>query len=123
MKLTTVEELLLMWEKDSFINEDMIGKESLKVPQLHSKYSNFLINHNLLAKKLHFDLVDLKAKKFSWYMGAIPKEELDELGWTHYYNPTKMKVDIPPLLDRDQDIINLSLNQNNHSLVLNHKWE
>ena len=46
-----LEKIQEMWEKDSKIDDIMLDKASLKIPQLHQKYLTLLNNNRLLRKK------------------------------------------------------------------------
>ena len=116
-KTTTIEGLMDEWSRDSIIEEMMAGKKSLEISVLHNKYCTFLINHNLISRKLGFDIQDLKAKKFLYYQNKLDDGELKELGWPRYYN-TLMKADIPPVMDSDKDIINMNLKKIMHEEIV-----
>ena len=120
MRLTNIQDLMDSWEKDSIIDETKVGVASLNIPRLHSKYSNYLINHNLIAKKLQYDLSELRSRKFLYYTGQIPKDELDALGWEPYHNPKNkiMKTDAAPYLDTDKDIKELTLKKLAHDEIV-----
>ena len=42
----TMEEIMEAWSNDSNIDRTELGEESLKIPQLHSKYYKMLIWRN-----------------------------------------------------------------------------
>ena len=46
----SIETILKLWEKDSIIDSLEPGKELLRIPILHSKYLNLLIEFNLKCK-------------------------------------------------------------------------
>ena len=47
-----LEQIQEMWEKDSRIDPDNLHDESLKIPQLHSKYYTLYNTITLLEKQL-----------------------------------------------------------------------
>ena len=49
-----INEIQSMWKDDSFVDPDNLHLESLKIPQLHSKY--YEIFNNVLLLHLHFKL-------------------------------------------------------------------
>lgn len=97
------DELIQEWEKDCVIDSTELGKESLRIPQLHSKY----LKEFYLAKSLHAKLTaDYKLMlklKHQYYQGILSKEELEEHGWEP--QPLKiLKSDIPVYLESDVDL-------------------
>lgn len=101
MKLETIQE---EWKKDSVIDEMNISEESLKVPQLHSKYYEMYIReYQLLVKmksahKLHEKL------KSEYYSGELDLETLKEKGWEPF--PKRiLKSDLQNYLDTDRELI------------------
>jgi hypothetical protein len=97
------DELITEWEKDSDIDRTEIGKESLRIPQLHSKY----LKEFYLAKSMHAKLsADYKLMyklKHQYYQGILSKEELEQHGW----NPQPLKIlksDIPVYMESDLDL-------------------
>lgn len=116
-KTTTVEKLMEEWAEDATIPEMMAGKKSLEIPKLHSKYCTYLINHNLISKKLQFDVQDLKAKKFMYYTGKMPEDELVKLGWQRWYNPV-LKADVNSYMDTDRELIDMNLKKVMHEEIV-----
>ena len=57
-----LEQIQEMWERDSFIDPDNLHDESLKIPQLHSKYYTIYNTITLLREKAResFNRVRLK---------------------------------------------------------------
>lgn len=97
------EELITEWEKDSEIDRTELGKESLRIPQLHSKY----LKEFYLAKSMHAKLTaDYRVMyklKHQYYQGILSKEELEQHGWDP--QPLKiLKSDIPVYMDSDVDL-------------------
>lgn len=94
------EELIQEWEKDSVIDSTELGKESLRIPQLHSKYlKEFYMAKTLLAK-LTQEYKSLYKLRYQYYQGILPKEDLDQHGWDP--QPLKiLKSDIPVYIESD----------------------
>jgi hypothetical protein len=100
------DELIVEWEKDSEIDKTELGKESLRIPQLHSKY----LKEFYLAKSMHVKLTnDFKTMyklKHQYFQGILSKEELEEHGWDP--QPLKiLKSDISMYIDSDTDLQNI----------------
>lgn len=94
------EELIQEWEKDSVIDSTELGKESLRIPQLHSKYlKEFYMAKTLLAK-ITQEYKSLYKLRYQYYQGILPKEDLDQYGWAP--QPLKiLKSDIPIYIESD----------------------
>ncbi len=94
------DEIILEWEKDSVIDNTELGKESLKIPQLHSKYlKEFYLAKSMLTK-LNHDYKALYRLRYQYYQGLLSKEDLDEHGWEP--QPLKIiKSDLPVYLESD----------------------
>jgi hypothetical protein len=99
-----LEEIQSLWEKDSVIDRSELGEESLKIPQLHSKYYKIYSDERMSLRKLDYQYINLKIQKYSYYYGSMSEEELKERGWEP--NPLKiLKSDIPMYIESDSDII------------------
>ena len=97
------DELVIEWERDSDIDKTELGKESLRIPQLHSKYLKELFLAKSTLTKLNGDFKKLYKLKHQYYLGILSQEELEEHGWTP--QPLKiLKVDIPIYLESDNDL-------------------
>jgi hypothetical protein len=90
-------------EKDLKLDETQLDTESLKTPQLHSKYLNFLLDEKLKLAKLEHEYKSLRKKKWLYYTGKISQEELEEEGWEPF-ELTILKTDLDKFLDSDQDL-------------------
>ena len=82
-----------MWEKDSKIDDVMLDKASLAIPQLHQKYLNLLSEFTLLSKKATQQLKSAQHSKFLFYSGKAKPEEYEEkpfpsVSYTHLTLPT-----------------------------------
>lgn len=103
MKLEEIQE---HWEKDSCIDRTELGEESLRIPQLHSKYYKIFSAERMILRKLEYQYSSLKHKKYEYYNGTISEEELKENGWDP--NPLKiLRTDIPMYIESDNDIITI----------------
>ena len=97
------EELITEWEKDSEIDKTELGKESLRSPQLHSKYLKEFYSAKSLHAKLSNDYKLMYKLKHQYYQGNLSKEELDQYGWDP--QPLKiLKSDIPMFIESDAEL-------------------
>jgi len=71
MNLEDVQE---MWEKDSVIDPDNLHEESLKIPQLHSKYYTIYNTITLLREKARETYNKVKLDRYNYYTGKAPAE-------------------------------------------------
>ena len=99
----TLDELREQWSIDTALNEDDLSGEALKIPMLHSKYLNELINYKLKQTKVHMDIAQLRALKGRYFRGELTTDELKERGWEQWQYRT-LKADIDGLLEADPDL-------------------
>ena len=71
MNLDKIQE---MWEKDSQIDPDNLHDESLKIPQLHSKYYTVYNTITLLREKARSSYNKIKLERYNYYTGKAPAE-------------------------------------------------
>ena len=90
-------------EKDLLIDETQLDTESLKTPQIHSKYLNYLTDEKLRLYKLQHEYKVLRRKKWLYYTGKISQEELEEEGWEPF-QLNVLKTDIDKFLDSDENL-------------------
>jgi hypothetical protein len=82
----------------------MLDTESLKIPQLHSKYMTVLTGENRLLSRMMYGHQALEKDKMEYYQGKMCQEDLDERGW----EPPTLKVlkgDIPKYVAGDMHVI------------------
>ena len=58
-----------MWQEDCKIDIDNMHEESIKVPQLHSKYHEILINLILLRTKAQKIQKNVRHERYEYYSG------------------------------------------------------
>ena len=63
-----------MWQKDSVIDPDNLHDESLKIPQLHSKYYTIYNTTTLLREKAKDSFNRVKLERYNYYTGKAPAE-------------------------------------------------
>jgi hypothetical protein len=63
-----------MWEKDSQIDPDNLHDESLKIPQLHSKYYTIYNTITLLREKSRETYNRIRLERHNYYTGKAPAE-------------------------------------------------
>ena len=71
MNLDKIQE---MWERDANIDPDNLHNESLKIPQLHSKYYTVYNTISLLREKARESYNRIRLQRHNYYTGKAPAE-------------------------------------------------
>ena len=69
-----LEKIQEMWENDSTIDPDNLHDESLKIPQLHSKYYTIYNTITLLREKARETYNRIRLERHNYYTGKAPAE-------------------------------------------------
>ena len=69
-----LEKIQEMWEKDSHIDPDNLHDESLKIPQLHSKYYTLYNTITLMREKARTQYSKVRLERYNYYTGKAPAE-------------------------------------------------
>ena len=69
-----LEQIQEMWEKDSHIDPDNLHDESLKIPQLHSKYYTLYNTITLLREKARTQYSKVRLERYNYYTGKATAE-------------------------------------------------
>ena len=69
-----LEQIQEMWEKDSKIDPDNLHDESLKIPQLHSKYYTIYNTITLLRERAREQYSKVRLERYNYYTGKAPAE-------------------------------------------------
>ena len=101
MKLSEIQD---EWKRDSVISEVDLGRESLKTPQLHSKYLNYLSNAKLRLRKEESKYLSLRRLKYKYYRGEMSRSELETLGWSQFLGNKPLKNEMDEFLQCDEDL-------------------
>ncbi len=88
------------WKKDSVIDEDVLDLESIKIPQLHSKYLNFLSDVRLIKIKKEQDYKKLLRDKYEYYTGKADAEVYKEKP----FDLKILKQDVQLYIESDEEI-------------------
>jgi hypothetical protein len=96
------------WKKDSVMDEDVLDHESIKIPQLHSKYLNFLSDVRLIKIKKEQDYKKLLRDKFEYYTGKADAEIYKEKP----FDLKILKQDVQLYIESDEEIQKSSANLN-----------
>lgn len=98
-----LEEIQDQWEKDSCVDRSELGEESLRIPQLHSKYYKIYSAERTTLRSWERDFKRLYRFKFEYYNGTISEEDLKHYGWEPF-SLRILKTDLNTYLEADADI-------------------
>jgi hypothetical protein len=70
----TLDEIQEMWQRDSVMDPDNLHDESLKIPQLHSKYYTIYNTTSLLREKARETYNKVRLERYNYYTGKAPAE-------------------------------------------------
>jgi hypothetical protein len=70
----SLDEIQEMWQRDSVIDPDNLHDESLKIPQLHSKYYTLYNTITLLREKARETYNRVRLERYNYYTGKAPAE-------------------------------------------------
>lgn len=104
----TLDQICEEWRKDANIDSTELGAESLKIPQLHSKYMKIYFDERQRMKAFEFKNKETFLKKYEYYNGRMSREELEESGWEPFVKKL-MKNEIDMYLESDKDIIDINM--------------
>lgn len=98
-----LEEIQVLWDKDSYVDRTELGEESLRIPQLHSKYYKIYSEERTTLRKWEVEYKRLHKEKHEYYSGTLSEDELRGNGWEPFALRI-LKTDIPMYLEADKDI-------------------
>ena len=101
-----LEKIQEMWEKDSHIDPDNLHDESLKIPQLHSKYYTIYNMITLLREKARTSYSKIKLERFNYYTGKASAEVYAEEPFPY---KVREKDAIQRHLDADEKLSTIDL--------------
>jgi len=102
--MITLDDIKTQWAEDSKIDNDLLDNESTKIPQLHSKYLNYLSDVRSIKIRKEQEYKVLIREKFEYYTGKASDKVYQE-------NPFDLKVlkqDVPMYIDADPEIQNVT---------------
>lgn len=99
-----LDDILVMWEADSAIDDNHLGEASTTTAKLHAKYLKLLVDAKLRKTKLDIDLNTLRKTKIRYYRGELSRDELKELGWEQWQYNKPLKAEMDEFLKGDEDL-------------------
>ena len=101
-----LEKIREMWENDSTIDPDNLHDESLKIPQLHSKYYTIYNTLTLLREKARDSYRKVKLERYNYYTGKAPAEVYEKEPFDY---KVREKDAIQRHLDADEKLTTIDL--------------
>lgn len=98
-----LEDIQNAWERDSNIDRSELGEESLRIPQLHSKYFKIFSEERRVLRNMERSLHAFKVLKAEYYNGTISQEDLIDQDWQPYALKL-LKSDIPQYVEADKQV-------------------
>jgi hypothetical protein len=103
MDIETIKQML---QKDLHLNDAELDTESLRIPQLHSKYLNILHDEKLILQSLKVKKRNVLREKWEYYTGKMDEDTLKAKGWEPF-NLKILKQDVDMYIESDSDMINI----------------
>lgn len=98
--MITLDDIQHEWTIDSKIDPELLDEESIKIPQLHSKYLKYLSDVKLLKIKKEMEYKVLLREKFEYYTGKADEEVYKEKP----FDLKILKQDLSLYMESDTDI-------------------
>ena len=98
--MITLDNIKSQWAEDSKIEQDLLDEESIKIPQLHSKYLNYLSDVRLLKIKKEYEYKSLLRDKFEYYTGKAEPSVYQEKP----FDLKILKQDLGLYMDSDPEL-------------------
>lgn len=98
-----LEDIINSWKQDSVVDSTELGRESLRIPELHHKYYKMLVSERLTLRSYEQSYKEMYKVKYEYYMGLLDEDQLKERGWEP--QPLKiLKQDLSIYIDSDADL-------------------
>ena len=117
MNLDKIQE---MWERDSRIDPDNLHDESLKIPQLHSKYYTIYNTITLLREKARDSYNRVRLERYNYYTGKAPAEVYAAEPFPY---KVREKDDIQRHMDADEKLNTINMKIKYYDTILKYLEE
>lgn len=101
-----IERIKEMVEADLKIDGTELADESVRIPQLHSKYLNIMHDESLVLRKHETDYKVLRRQKWEYYSGKMSEDDLKNLGWEPFDHRI-LRQDLDVYLESDADLLRI----------------
>ena len=95
-----IDNLKEQWNKDSALSSDY-HRESMRIPQLHSKYLNYFFDEKKDLTRMSKALARMRRIRFEYYTGTIEPGMLDKFNWDPFLRKI-LKTEVNMYLDSDE---------------------
>ena len=112
--MITLDDVQHEWTIDSKIDPELLDEESIKIPQLHSKYLKYLSDVKLLKIKKEMEYKVLLREKFEYYTGKADESVYKEKP----FDLKILKQDLSLYMDSDSEIQELSARINYYEEIM-----
>ena len=99
-----IDDILVMWEADSAIDDHHLGEASTNTAKLHAKYLRILVDIRMKKNKYEMDYNTLRKLKFRYYRGEMTRQELADLGWEQWQFNKPLKAEMDEFLKGDEEL-------------------
>jgi hypothetical protein len=110
-----LEKIQEMWEKDSIIDPDNLHEESIKIPQLHSKYYTLHNTITLLKENTKERYFKAKLERYNYYTGKADPEIYIEEPFPY---KVRDKESLQRYMDADEKLRKLELKMGYYDVML-----
>ena len=110
-----LDEIQEMWQRDSVIDPDNLHDESLKIPQLHSKYYIIYNTITLLREKARETYNRVRLERYNYYTGKAPAEVYVEEPFPY---KVREKEAIQRYMDADERLNKIDLKIRYYDIML-----
>ena len=110
-----LDEIQEMWLRDSVIDPDNLHEESLKIPQLHSKYYTIYNTITLLREKARETYNKVRLERHNYYTGKAPAEVYVEEPFPY---KVREKYAIQRYMDADERLNKIDLKIRYYDIIL-----
>lgn len=104
-----LEELYNQWEIDCKIDDHHLDTESIRTPNIHSKYLRILMGYKMKYSALKTEYNVLRQNKFRYYRGEMGKTELEQYGWEQWQGIKPLKNEMNEFLEGDADLNRITI--------------
>ena len=115
--MINLDKIQSMWQEDCKIDIDNMHEESIKVPQLHSKYHEILNNLILLRTKAQKIQKSVRHKRYEYYSG---KADPDVYEREPFPKKVRDKDALIRYLDADERLTEANLKVEYYNVMINY---
>ena len=116
--MINLDKIQSMWQEDCKIDIDNMHEESIKVPQLHSKYHEILNNLILLRTKAQKIQKSVRHERYEYYSGKADPEVYER---EPFPKKVRDKDALIRYMDADDRVSEANLKVEYYDLMINYK--